>query len=361
MAATAAMAVATAAAHIARKLRDAGPARRVEPPRSAKPDFPARQPPDPAPPADTERDQVLAQPLSPALDAWICEYAAFGPRDLYLWRWCALGVRLTTLPGVLPDLWEHACDTKLLSIMLNVLVDDVADCRQASDVLPALLNAAQGHEPSVGHLNAHNRAHVDFTLRVRREYLRRAREYPGFEKYQELLQYDLSQLFNAIHYSAMLNQQLGLLNVVEHDLYSPHNMMMMSFATLDLMCLPQFDGRELGRLREAIWHAQWMGRIGNLLATWQREIAVGDFTSGVFARAVTQGEITIDELERGDRRQISDCIESGKHQEYYRRRWKYHRQRFQLRAAEVNSVPAAELKEGHERFFHMHMGSKGLI
>ena len=39
----------------------------------------------------------------------------------------------------LPELLEPACDTKVLSIMLNVLVDDVADRRQASVVLPALL------------------------------------------------------------------------------------------------------------------------------------------------------------------------------------------------------------------------------
>ena len=41
-----------------------------------------------------------------------------------------------------------------------------------------------------------------------------------------------------------------------------------------------------------------MGRIGNLLSTWQREVRVRDFTSGVFARAVQQGDLELDDLER---------------------------------------------------------------
>src|SRR5688572_12794676 len=53
----------------------------------------------PAGAADVQQ-QVLAQPLSPTLQQWIADYRGFGPRDLYLWRWCALGARLTTLPCV---------------------------------------------------------------------------------------------------------------------------------------------------------------------------------------------------------------------------------------------------------------------
>lgn len=307
------------------------------------------------------KQQVLGQPLSASLRQWIAAYQGFGPRDLYLWRWCALGARLTTLPCVDPAWREHACDTKVLSIMLNVLVDDVADRREQSRLLAPLLAVVRGGQPQTAALSPEEQAHLEFTIRVRGEYWQRIERYPCAAVFHELLEYDLDQLFNSIHYSALLNQQLGLLNIVEHDLYSPHNMMMMSFATVDLMCAPDFQAQELGKLREAVWHAQWMGRIGNLLSTWEREIEVGDFTSGVFAQAISRGDLTLDDLRDGDRRKIAEVIQRGGYHAEYCRRWRYHRECFQRRAGEIRSTDMRPLLEGHDRFFRLHLGSRGLI
>lgn len=328
---------------------------------SSGPTAMARVVPAPLPHEAEVRQQVLAQQLSATITRWFNDYREFGPRDLYLWRWCAMGVRLTMLPAVEDSLREDVCDTKVLSIMLNVLVDDVADRRERSALLPALLAVVRGSEPNLRELAEEERAHVAFTARVRREYWERVNRYPCAGVFRELLAYDLDQLFNAIHYSALLNQQLGLLNVVEHDLYSPHNMMMMSFATLDLMCAPDFHVEELGKLREAIWHAQWMGRIGNLLSTWEREIAMGDYTSGVFAQAISRGDLTVEDLQSGDRQQIAGIIERGGYQAEYGRRWRYHRDCFHRRAAEIHSVDMQPLLGGHDQFYRMHVGSKGLI
>jgi hypothetical protein len=104
-----------------------------------------------------------------------------------------------------------------------------------------------------------------------------------------------------------------------------------------------------------------MGRIGNLLSTWHREVAVGDFTSGVFARAVALGELSVEELQAGDSKQIESAIDENEHFDYYRRRWNYHRQCLKARAGDIHSAAMEPLIEGHDRFFAMHMGSTGLI
>jgi hypothetical protein len=314
----------------------------------------------PAPRVD-ERQQVLAQQLSPALQGWLRAYADVGHRGLYLWKWCLLGVELTTLPTVSPELRMHARDTKVLSIMLNILLDDVADEGRNGTLLGELLRITRGDTPELEPLSPRERAHAELAQSLRNEYWSRVQTYPRFEAYRELLEYDLTQLFNTIHYSYLLNRQLGLLNIVEHDLYSPHNMMMMSFATLDLMCSPEFPVCSLGKLREAIWHAQWMGRIGNLLSTWRREIAAGDFTSGVFARAVANGDLSVEQLQSGNRQEIEAAIQRGRHHEFYRRRWEHHRQRLRRRLAEIDYPGLELLIEGHDRFFRMHMESRGLI
>ncbi len=74
-----------------------------------------------------DQRQVLAQQFSPFIEQWIAEYSKVGARDVYLWRWCLHGLNLTTLPSVTTELRDSACDTKLLSIILCVLLDDIAD------------------------------------------------------------------------------------------------------------------------------------------------------------------------------------------------------------------------------------------
>ena len=138
-------------------------------------------------------------------------------------------------------------------------------------------------------------------------------------------------------------------------------MHMMSFATLDLMCMPRFSTRELGKLREVVWHAACMGRIGNLVSTWRREIGECDFNSGVFARAVNHGDLTIEQLAQPDVDQIEAAIIHGGHEEYFLHRWNHHRELLQAKAAGVRSIDLREFSTDQERFFHMHMGSRGLI
>jgi hypothetical protein len=164
-----------------------------------------------------------------------------------------------------------------------------------------------------------------------------------------------------MRYSQMLNHNLWLLNPIEHDLYQPHNMDMMSFATIDLMCSPGFPIEDLGRLREAIWHLQCMARVGNLLGTWRREIRQQDFTSGVFARAVVEGDLSVRQLRPDNYGEIEEAIVQGGHERYYFGRWKYHRECFLARARYVQGVDLTRLLEGNDRFFLMHLGGRGLL
>ena len=196
------------------------------------------------------------------------------------------GVDLTTLPCVNAEQVRHVCDTKLLSIVLCVLLDDVADERGEGRLLDALLTpmGSGGPRGSWRHLQAAARRHAEVAHALWDEYWTRTAGYPCYKTFEPVLRYDLHQFFNTMRYSHLVNGRPYLLNMVEHDLYTSHNMMMVSFSTLDLMCSPGVPLAEVGALREVMWHAQCMGRIGNLLSTWRRELAKGDFTSGVFAR-----------------------------------------------------------------------------
>eukprot|EP00913_Durusdinium_trenchii_P028462 g26690.t1 len=230
---------------------------------------------------EEEVGNVMGMCLSRELSHWVEAYERVGHRNVYLWKWCRRGVEVTTLPCVDEDLCEEAADTKVLGVMLDVLLDDVADRGGHSTYLEYLLSIpCENGRIDDATISREEREYAAFVGEVWQEIQSRVARYPLYEEYAELLKFDYQQLFNTMRYSQMLNNNPALLNLAEHDLYLPHNMHMMISSTIDLMCSPGFDRDELGLCRDAICRTQYMGRIGNLVTTWQREIGEGDFTSG---------------------------------------------------------------------------------
>ena len=160
-----------------------------------------------------EVSAVLDRKLSPDLEGWIEQYSVVGSRDPYLWRWCCCGVDVTTLPCVLPDRREELGDTKVLGVMLDVLLDDVADQGGEATLLECLLSIPYGQpSDSILRFSSDDQAYVRFTAQVWEEIQRRVRRYPRFDEYAALLRYDYLQLLNVMRYSHLLNADLALLN-----------------------------------------------------------------------------------------------------------------------------------------------------
>ncbi len=305
--------------------------------------------------------QVLAQQFSPFIQQRVDQYARMGSRDVYLWRWCLHGLGLTTLSCVAPELRQDLCDTKLLAVMYGVMLDDVADQRGSDDFLAALIGIIAGRpERDFAAFTRQQQQYARFTCDLWDTFRDRLQCSPCYQEYAELLDYDHRQILNTFAYSCMVNKQPTLLNVQEHDMYLPHNMQMMSFATMDLMCSPGFGRDELGKLREVIWHAQSMGRIGNLVSTWQREIADRDFTSGVFARALRQGDLTPEDLRSAAGPYIEAAIRRGEHEQYFLRKWESHWQCIEALAAGIRSVDVVELLGALAQLMRMELLSRGL-
>lgn len=307
-----------------------------------------------------EIEHVLNKQLSSDLLRWVDGYAQVGKRNLYLWKWVRQGVEVTTLSCVTPELFDFACDTKVLGVVLDVLLDDIAD-RGGDPALLEQLLAAPFDETrlQLSNVKPEDRAYAEFTIDLWQEIKRRTRRLPLFDRFARVWRYDYLQLFNGMRYSHMVNEDVGLLNLAEHDLYSPHNMHIMVSSTVDLMCSPKFDCSELGRLRDAVWHAQFMGRIGNLVTTWERELPDGDYTSGIYARAVAEGDVTLQMLKDRDVDAIRRAICAAQHEAYFLQRWAQLRRRLVELAPRVRSVNLQALLKGYDRLIRLHLGSRG--
>jgi hypothetical protein len=307
-----------------------------------------------------EIEHVLNKQLSSDLIRWVDGYAQVGKRNLYLWKWVRQGIEVTALSCVKPELFDFACDTKVMGVVLDVLLDDIADRGGDPELLEQLLAVPfDESRPRLTNVKPEDRAYAEFTLDLWQEIKRRTRTLPLFEQFARLWRYDYLQLFNGMRYSHLINEDVALLNLAEHDLYSPHNMHIIVSSTVDLMCSPDFDRSELGRLRDAIWHAQFMGRIGNLVTTWERELGDGDYTSGIYARALAEGDVTVEMLKSRDVKVIKQAITASGHETYFLQRWAQLRRRLVELAPRIRTVNIAGLLKGYDRLIRLHLGSRG--
>jgi hypothetical protein len=308
----------------------------------------------------SEQDVIDAQVLSPLVRSWIDRYNLVGERGEYLWKWCQFGLKAIQFPGVLPEFQSHLIDTKLLAVVLGVLLDDIADHWQDDNFLELLIRGVENSAArSLLDLGEGQKAYAKLTWEIWDEFNARATAYPAYSEFSRLLEFDNRQVLNTMRFSCLINRNVALLNMEEHDVYTPHNMQMISFATLDLMCLPALDRQELGRIRAAMWHAQCMGRIGNLVSTWERELKDGDYSSGVFAVLterfpdLTQ-KMLLDKTDAIHSALIEEDIEST-----FLSMWEHHRECFRARLGMIHSVDMGQVLAGLDQLLRMELGSRG--
>ena len=103
-----------------------------------------------------------------------------------------------------------------------------------------------------------------------------------------------------------------------------------------------------------------MGRIGNMVSTWEREIKERDFTSGVFAAAIAIGAVTAPEMAQMAAPDLVALIERSGVIEHYLAEWERLRDEVYDIAAEVRTVDMRKYAAGLEELIRNHLGSRGL-
>jgi hypothetical protein len=299
--------------------------------------------------------------LSQALLGAIVGYEKVGHRNSFLWRWVRRGVEITTMACVPKERFDHVCDTKVFGVVFDVLLDDVADYFGQTEFLESLIALTERSDyEAPAALSAKDRELFDYTRFVWGTIQDRIRGYPRYEEFREVFEFDFRQLLNSMRYSNLIKTRPWLMNLNEHDAYLPHNMHMVVSSTIDLMASPGFDRRELGLLRKAVLYAQYMGRIGNLVTTWEREIRERDFSSGIFPLALHLGVLTLADLEECDQEKITRKIRAANLERRFLRRWEELREKIIQIQPRLRSVDLGKLLDGLETLIQLHLGSRGL-
>lgn len=264
--------------------------------------------------------QEIELPLD--LQKWIDEYEKVGQRNRFFWKWTFNVSKTTIFSTILPEHQESLRNVKFLISMFIVLIDDVVDKTHNVYLLKKILGHIEYEENTDQiQLNNQDEEYLKLTLKTWNHIQVTIKKYPGFEEFEELFKHDVSQALNTMKYAHLISAIPQLINEKEYWLYSPHSMQVMICSTLELMCSSGFNIKNLGKLREILWSAQKMARIGNCLSTLKREIKENDFTGGIVAYAVNNEIVSVDDLKNLDKAKLIQKIEDANIREVFLKKW----------------------------------------
>ncbi len=229
------------------------------------------------------------------------KYEKVGQRIDFIWKWTYLLNKKLTLSSVPRKTKDQLLTTKLSTIIINALVDDIADERKNKEMWEASFNIFFNQKEYEKNLRSFTDEEVDYlkTIGYFKEFLlNNIENYPNYNKFKEVFYYDYRQFFNATLYGYLTNKNLEIINFEEARNYSSANMQIMVLLMIDLMASPSFRNEEIGLTRELFWNIQRMGRIGNSLTTLEREIKEGDYSSETFAYMISNNILKLDDLKR---------------------------------------------------------------
>ena len=288
-----------------------------------------------------------------------------GIRDRFLWKWfhfLSPYFRLSTVDERYVDKVQN--DKTLLTFYVTLL-DDLVDDRNDRTTFQEAAKIPFNHLSVNFGRSGLDEGCLELAVDVWDELERSLRVAPQFGKYTDLFHFDLQQTLNAVRYAYIVNNYPYSANATEAYAYSSHNMVMLAFSDLDLMHSPEFNREEFAALRTTLWRAQKMARIGNWVSTWQREVADGDFSSGVVAYAYETGIITDRDLRRlwanpseGVIDSVRKRIQRNDVQGVFLDQWGRHYEELE-RAPELETVDLRALLEGMETVLQFHLESEG--
>lgn len=187
------------------------------------------------------------------------------------------GYTKTTFSCVDQNLREEVVYAKVCLGMIITLYDDLAD--NPNFYSPMLLRDLYrlGLE-DIYYPKDLNPTH-DLALFLFREMRETIMRFPRYMDYKAILSFDIKHVFLANQYSELMIACPSIRNLSEGRSFGPYNMGMVAAGMIDLMASFRIEINELGKIREVLIQGQRVGRIGNVISTFNRERSEGDLTN----------------------------------------------------------------------------------
>jgi len=300
--------------------------------------------------------------FSPSLQKWMKEYAKVGERDDFVFKWCyKMNTKWILVDSVPQKYRQSLAEVKTLFNMFLVLLDDMAEKQEKEKLLNELLKIPFYEKYiDIQKLNKKEKKYLNFSMKVWHQIIKTIKRYPRYKEVKEIFDFDVFQFLEAVRYGFFICKDPYRINELEYWTFFPHSMQILIDADIDLMCTPRFDLKEIGRFREIVLLAQRMGRIGNWITTWEREIKQGDLTSGVFPYILNQNIMNIHELQLKDNKdEVIKKIKNSKAENYLLKRWEEYYVKIIKASLKIRSINIKKFLKKFEYLLLMHLISRG--
>lgn len=261
---------------------------------------------------ERELKKIQNVKLPKNLQRWVDEYKkAGGGRDDLTWKLFKIIINERNYLIIKKKYRKSFNYVHFLFAMFVVSLDDIVDCNKDKDLFKKAYDILFFDKREIPNFKKENRMYLIFILKLWHEINNTIKSYPNYQKYFDLFEYDVKQIFNSFEYDFVVNNKLYLTNKLECWLYSPQTMQFVFNDDIYLMCTKNCDEKEITKLRELFWFAKKMARIGNWVYTWKKELMKNDYSSGVFAYAISFGCINTKELYKNKYNNIARKIEEN--------------------------------------------------
>lgn len=243
------------------------------------------------------------------------------------------------------------------------LVDDIADKVRDDNLLEVLLALSVEPDTPISIRGESEREIARLVADLYRFIYQTLESGQSWSAIKDIYLFDQRQVLNAFRYAELVGKHPDLINHKENSLYNSHNMIFFLFADIDLAFVENSKWKsDLSQLREVIYEAQMMARIGNWVSTWEREILDSDYSSGVVTNAVSSGIVSINELKQQPpavaslrRKILEHHIENRLMED-----WRQHRDKAQNLGNHVMSIDVPAYIEGVELVTRYQLAGRGL-
>lgn len=194
------------------------------------------------------------------------------------------GYKITALSNIDPQCAGPCLDAKIMLGMLITLLDDLADNpRYFNPELLRILYQIGGQSPSFKSsvFSEHELEIIELTEFLIMNIKKILSSLPNYQSLYKIFLFDIWQIYLSNRYSELMTAIPAVRNLTEAKFYGPYNMGMVAAGMIDLMATSSLELNELGKCREIFLLGQRLGRIGNLIATYEREQNEDDLTSEI--------------------------------------------------------------------------------